>query len=183
MASDENDYTAYYDEGYREGERAAKLPLSLTLLAGYGAYKLWQSRRGSGCPEPTQNIAVNTRNRDIAIKRFDYGPLNPSAPSVAFWRKIAKRFTGGKEPTAAQIVDAKKARCGNCGVFDISPVMLKCMPPVIAPDQYDSFAVESDAVLGYCWAHHFKCASTRTCATWVHGGPIRSDALSPLLRK
>ncbi len=28
---------------------------------------------------------------------------------------------------------------------------------------------------GYCWMHHFKCHSARTCDTWAGGGPISED--------
>ena len=24
--------------------------------------------------------------------------------------------------------------------------------------------------LGYCWMHHFKCHSARSCHTWAKGG-------------
>ena len=29
--------------------------------------------------------------------------------------------------------------------------------------------------LGYCQMYKFKCASERTCDSWVTGGPIKSD--------
>ena len=29
------------------------------------------------------------------------------------------------------------------------------------------------ANLGYCQLFKFKCAATRTCDAWLHGGPIR----------
>ena len=53
--------------------------------------------------------------------------------------------------------------------------MQKCLPPLNEADEYDHYATESGSVLGYCWAHHFKCASKRTCETWVVGGPLRTD--------
>jgi hypothetical protein len=135
------------------------------------------------CPLPTRNIAVNTANRDRAIKAFDYGPPNPALPSRWFWRRLTLRWTpAGQEPTEEQIAEAKSMRCGNCGVFDVSPMMLRCMPRDYPKDAYDKAAISSGAVLGYCWAHNFKCASTRTCATWVQGGPIREDRFSPLSR-
>jgi hypothetical protein len=149
------------------------------VLAAVGAWSLVRRMAGPRCPEATQNIAVNTRNRQIAIDRYDYGPLNPAQPSLSFWRRLAARWSKG-EPTAAEIREAQSARCGNCGVFDVSPGMQRCMPPINLADDYDRAALESKAVLGYCWAHHFKCASTRTCATWITGGPIRDDARSPL---
>ena len=32
--------------------------------------------------------------------------------------------------------------------------------------------------LGYCWMHHFKCHSARSCDTWATGGPIKEDKKS-----
>ena len=32
--------------------------------------------------------------------------------------------------------------------------------------------------LGYCWMHHFKCHSARSCDTWAMGGPIDENEKS-----
>ena len=37
---------------------------------------------------------------------------------------------------------------------------------------------DEDGKLGYCWMHHFKCHSARTCDTWAKGGPITTDKVS-----
>ena len=37
---------------------------------------------------------------------------------------------------------------------------------------------DGEGVLGYCWMHHFKCHSARTCDTWAKGGPITTDKVS-----
>ena len=67
----------------------------------------------------------------------------------------------------------KKSRCGNCVAFDISPRMLECMPgPTSEPIEDD------EGKLGYCWMHHFKCHSARSCFTWAAGGPIDEDKVS-----
>jgi hypothetical protein len=34
---------------------------------------------------------------------------------------------------------------------------------------------DEDGRLGYCWMHHFKCHSARSCHTWAKGGPIEDD--------
>ena len=84
-------------------------------------------RRGSAksatavCPPATQDIALNTKNRDRTIRMFDYGPPNPAQPSNWFWKKIASRWS--QNPSAEQIEETKTMRCGNCGVFDVSPRM------------------------------------------------------------
>ena len=119
-----------------------------------------------GCPRATKDLALNTRNRQLTIDKYDYGPLNPQKPSLKFWKRLASRWN--KKVTREDIQEAKSARCANCVAFDISPRMERCMPgPVSAAGK-----------LGYCWMHDFKCASLRTCATWAGGGPITTDAVS-----
>jgi len=117
----------------------------------------------TGCPIATQDLQVNTKNRDAAIKadHIKYGPLNVNEPAD-YWEKIADHWDTSE--TAAQ-----KSLCGNCVAFDISPRMLNCMPGPIS---------DADGELGYCWMHHFKCHSARTCRTWAKGGPITDDKIS-----
>jgi hypothetical protein len=50
---------------------------------------------------------------------------------------------------------------------------------------YDSLSSDEQAEvlsksdrLGYCWMHHFKCHSARSCRTWAKGGPIIKDSIS-----
>jgi hypothetical protein len=154
--------------------------LLLAGLAGFVLFRLIEGppRKKGKCPRSTQDIRLNTLHRDLTIRFFDYGPPNPDLPNDAFWKKLATRWF--VHPTKANVAQARSMRCGNCAVFDISPGMRRCFPPVDTADDYDSYAVGSGSVLGFCWAHKFKCASERTCATWVHGGPIRSNERSPL---
>jgi len=90
-----------------------------------------------------------------------YGPLNVKVPED-HWKKIAKKWNTSEKA-------AKKSLCGNCVAFDISPRMDECMPGKISDDS---------GRLGYCWMHHFKCHSARTCDTWAMGGPIIKDKVS-----
>ena len=109
------------------------------------------------CPRATQDLELNTKNRDSAVKaeHIQYGPLN--LDDEEYWERYAKRWN-----TTADV--AKKSNCSNCVAFDISPRMEECMP------------LEGD--LGYCWMHHFKCHKDRTCYTWAAGGPIDDDKTS-----
>ena len=115
------------------------------------------------CPLATQDLKVNTQNRDSAIKadHIQYGPLNVDEPGD-FWEDIADHWDTTVEA-------AKKSLCGNCAAFDVSPRMLNCMPGPTSDD---------DGVLGYCHMHKFKCHSARTCRTWAKGGPITQDEVS-----
>lgn len=118
------------------------------------------------CPKPTQDLALNTKNRNHAIRTpyIQYGPLNLA--DTQYWVKLAK-FWNTTPEVAAQ------SRCANCIAFDISPRMLECMPgPVSEPIE------DAEGYLGYCWMHHFKCHSARSCRTWAAGGPISTDKIS-----
>lgn len=118
----------------------------------------------SPCPKATQDLKLNTQNRDHAVEDYHYGPLNPNEPNEEYWNKIAKKWKATPE-------EAKKSLCGNCVAFDISPRMKTCMP---VSDEN----IEGPGEFGYCWMHHFKCFSGRTCATWSAGGPIKTDQSS-----
>tara|TARA_B100000700_G_scaffold214431_1_gene235781 strand:- start:1092 stop:1601 length:510 start_codon:yes stop_codon:yes gene_type:complete len=113
------------------------------------------------CPPATQDVAINTKNRNATIKNYEYGPLNVDEPGD-YWKKIAKRWK-------TTVKAAKKSKCGNCVAFDRSPRMKACMPGETS---------DGEGVLGYCWMHHFKCHSARTCDTWAKGGPITTNSIS-----
>ena len=115
------------------------------------------------CPAATQDLELNTKNRDASIKaeHIQYGPLNVDEPGD-YWKDIAEHWNTTEKA-------AKKSLCGNCVAFDISPRMKECMPGETSDDE---------GVLGYCWMHHFKCHSARTCRTWAKGGPIEDDDIS-----
>jgi hypothetical protein len=115
----------------------------------------------NSCPTPTKNVEVNTKNRNATIKNHMYGPLNVDEPGD-FWKKIAEKWDTTESA-------AKKSICANCVAFDISERMKDCMPGPASDD---------DGEFGYCWMHHFKCHSARTCDTWAKGGPITDDSKS-----
>jgi len=113
------------------------------------------------CPLVTQDLEMNTRNRNSAIQAdyIQYGPLNLT--DQEYWVKAAEHWK-----TTPEV--AMGSNCSNCVAFDISPRMLECMPG----------SVQDDGQLGMCWMHNFKCHSARTCYTWAAGGPITEDSVS-----
>ena len=119
------------------------------------------------CPASTQDVSLNTANRDRAIQAdfINYGPLNVEEPGD-YWEKVAKKWRTSVEA-------AKKSLCANCVAFDISPRMIECIPGTTSEPVRDK-----DCILGYCWMHHFKCHSARACNTWAAGGPISKDNVS-----
>ena len=116
------------------------------------------------CPVATQNVEVNLRNRQKAIVKAHYGPLNPNEPNEEYWSNKAKMFGGDVE-------SAKKARCGNCAFFVQTKSMLDCISEGIGYDEDPELTIEAGD-LGYCEAFDFTCAAARTCDAWVVGGPI-----------
>ena len=125
-----------------------------------------KNQQENSCPAATQSLEINTRNRNSAIQAdyIQYGPLNLSDEQfyidlASFWR--------------TSVAVAKQSKCSNCVAFDISPKMLECMPgPISEPIE------NQEGYLGYCWMHHFKCHSARTCRTWAAGGPISENSVS-----
>lgn len=127
------------------------------------ALDILKAVKTGSCPVATQDLEVNTRNRNKAIKAayIQYGPLNVNDPGD-YWKNIADYWNTNESA-------ARKSLCGNCVAFDISPRMDECMPGTTS---------DEDGRLGYCWMHHFKCHSARSCRTWAKGGPIKSDKIS-----
>ena len=119
------------------------------------------------CPTATQKLKVNTANRDRAIQAdfIKYGPLNVEEPGD-YWKEIAKKWNTTEEA-------AMQSTCMSCTAFDVSPRMLECIPGETSEPVRDE-----DGILGYCWMHHFKCHSARSCNTWAAGGPIKEDEKS-----
>ena len=119
-----------------------------------------------GCPRATHDIDLNLKNRQRAINEYHYGPANPDEPGD-YWKAAAKRW-GITEKTA------KTMRCGNCAAFDVSDKMWACIEVGIKGDEKhaDAMATIHRADLGYCNFHAFKCAGSRSCASWITGGAI-----------
>jgi hypothetical protein len=122
------------------------------------------------CPAATQDVHINLKNRNHAIKDYGYGPLNPNEPSRPFWKKKADMWE-------VDVAEAKKSRCGNCAAFIQTPAMMECIAKGIESedDPHKSYAgdVIEASNLGYCEFFHFKCAGDRTCDAWIVGGPVK----------
>lgn len=119
------------------------------------------------CPLATQDIEENLKNRQKAIDKANYGPMNPNEPNAQYWRDLAKGWRLSPD-------QAKRSRCGNCAAFIQTPTMLDCIAKGVGePDAWD---VIDAGDLGYCDLFHFKCAAKRTCAAWIVGGPVTEEA-------
>lgn len=160
------------------------------------AKKLYEQVKKYVCPPATQDVDLNTKNRNATREDHAYGPMNPLQPSKGYWKSLASKWEG------ATVEEAAGMRCGNCIAFDISPRMRDCMPisqeqyldnpgegkeidPMDAADaamidknieDFPMFPKEGAYVgFGYCWMHHFKCHSARSCDTYAAGGPLATD--------
>lgn len=130
-----------------------------------------QEDEGESCPVATGDTEVNLKNRQKAIDKSNYGPMNPNEPSMDYWREISKIW----RISPAQ---AKKSTCGNCAAFIQTSKMLDCIEKGLeeGDTEMDAWEVLDAGDLGYCEIWDFKCASKRTCEAWVSGGPITDDS-------
>ena len=127
------------------------------------------AEKDEDCPEPTQDIKLNLKNRQKAINEHGYGPADPSQPNDKFWKKKMEMWK------VDEISEVKNMLCGNCAAFDITTKTLDCIAKGIGNDEgsEDPFDVIEVGQLGYCRFLKFKCAAARTCDAWVVGGPIK----------
>ncbi len=119
-----------------------------------------------GCPRATHDIDLNLKNRQRAIDDYHYGPANPDR-SESYWRDAAQRWNITEKT-------ARTMTCSNCAAFDVSDKMWACIEAGIQGDDsaVDAMASIEKADLGYCNFHHFKCAGSRSCTSWITGGAI-----------
>jgi hypothetical protein len=125
----------------------------------------------AGCPPATQDVSLNLRNRENAIKSAAYGPLNPKLPNTEFWAKKADRWTVSPR-------QARQSLCGNCAAFIVTAKMLDCIADGLKQgggSAKDAWSTVEAGELGYCEAFDFKCAASRTCDAWITGGPVTGD--------
>jgi hypothetical protein len=126
--------------------------------------------KNKNCPTATYDIDVNLKNRQKAIDDYHYGPANPDHPEN-YWKELADIWKI-KESTA------KTMKCENCGAFDVSDDMRKCIEDGIHGEDNkiaDARAPIDLADLGYCTFLKFKCAGSRSCSAFIVGGPITKD--------
>jgi hypothetical protein len=121
------------------------------------------------CPEPTQDIEINLKNRQVCVDKANYGPANPSLENNDFWQQKADLFK-------TSIEEAKTMKCSNCAAFIVKQEMMRCIEKGVCEEDMDQAAkIVSLANLGYCELFDFKCAGDRTCDAWLTGGPLTDE--------
>jgi hypothetical protein len=122
---------------------------------------------GKNCPRATHDLEHNVKNRQNGIDNHHYGPANPDHAGN-YWKESARQWN----------IDEKTARtmtCSNCGAFNISDSMYKCIEGGMGKEAFAAEKTREAADLGYCNFLHFKCAGSRSCQLWITGGPIVKD--------
>ena len=112
------------------------------------------------------DLDLNTFSRNLTVKEYRYGPLNPEDEkgSKKFWEDKAHMWD-------TTVEHAKTSRCSNCSAFNQKSSTLKKIAKAIG-DQGEKIVKQSN--IGFCEFFWFKCAGARTCDAWVGGGPISS---------
>lgn len=133
------------------------------------------AKKEEACPKATQDLDLNLKNRQKAIDKYLYGPMNPALDKKlegenndSFWKKIAKVWSG-KSKVEVTLKQAKTMRCSNCAAFDTSAKIKSCIEKGMdgkdkGKDSWDTIKAGN---LGYCNFLDFKCAAQRTCKAWV----------------
>jgi len=112
-------------------------------------YGYYQNR----CPDAAQDGHLDRENRHVATVRYGFGPDTPGDPPPIFWPMKAARWH-------LPLKLATLRRCGNCGVYDVSPKAKSCG------------VASEDGGRGFCQGHQFTCEAFKVCDTWSPGGPI-----------
>lgn len=112
-----------------------------------------------------EDLDLNTLSRNVTIKEYRYGPLNPDDEkgTKKFWEDKAEMWD-------TTVEHAMTSRCSNCVAFNQKPTTLKKMAKAIG-DEGDKIIKKAN--LGFCEFFWFKCAGARTCDAWVAGGPLK----------
>ena len=116
--------------------------------------------------ESITDLDLNTLSRNVTVKEYRYGPLNPNDEkgSEKFWEDKAEMWD-------TTVEHAKSSRCSNCSAFNQKPSTINKIAKAIG-DQGKKIVKQSN--IGFCEFFWFKCAGARTCDAWVGGGPITS---------
>ena len=112
-----------------------------------------------------EDLDLNTLSRNVTVKEYRYGPLNPDDDkgTKKFWEDKAEMWD-------TTVEHAKTSRCKNCVAFNQKPATLKKMARAIGDE---GGKIIKEANLGFCEFFWFKCAGERTCDAWVAGGPLK----------
>lgn len=125
---------------------------------------------GNGCPIAMTDKATNIANHKICVTEANLGPARPSTPGT-YWMVRADRL-GITEAVS------KTQTCSNCGYYYNTPEIKQCYSTNNAAGNIP-LATEVNPAwenvpnpAGYCEKWDITCTPTRTCDTWIAGGPI-----------
>lgn len=124
----------------------------------------------NGCPIPMTDKSINIANHLIAVEQANLGPASVTRPGV-FWMQRADRL--GITPA-----ESMNQTCSNCGYYTNTQSIKNCFDSNMAAGNIPlatevNTAWENVAgAAGYCVKYDITCTPTRTCDSWITGGPI-----------
>src|SRR6056300_1518776 len=97
-----------------------------------------------------EDLDLNILGRNLTIKEYSYGPLNPDDEkgSKKFWEDKAQMWNTTVEA-------AKQSRCSNCGAFDQKKSTLRKIEKAVGKE---GKTIVKNANIGFCEFFWFKCA-------------------------
>ena len=66
------------------------------------------------CPKATQDVALNTKNRNATRENHDYGPLNVKEPGD-YWENMAKKWKTTEKAYSSRNGDVGRASKSTFG--------------------------------------------------------------------
>ena len=123
-----------------------------------------------GCPIPMTDKSINIANHLECVAEANLGPASVTNPGT-FWLERADRLGITEQVSRTQT-------CANCAFYVNTPAIKSCFTNNMAAGNIP-LATEVDPTwenvsnpAGYCVKWDITCTPTRTCDTWVTGGPI-----------
>ena len=126
----------------------------------------------ASCPLPLQDAELNLANHLTTIADHGLGPADPRKPETVFW--MAKADLWGV-PRA----QARTQLCSNCSHYISTTPMMECITrgpggQILASNLpiTPKWADIPGSPSGFCDLYDITCTATRTCDSWLAGGPI-----------
>ena len=77
-----------------------------------------QEKSGDACPVATGDVEVNLENRQKAIDKANYGPMNPNEANMDYWREVSKTWRNSPDQARSLAVatvqlSSRPLRCSH----------------------------------------------------------------------
>jgi len=126
----------------------------------------------ASCPLPLQDAELNLANHLTTISRHGLGPADPRRPENVFWMAKAELWGVPQAQARTQL-------CSNCAHYISTTPMMECITnspggKILASNLpiTPKWADIPGSPSGFCDLYDITCTATRTCDSWLAGGPI-----------